>query len=69
MLFIFSLVLLLLNLLINYTNAGLKRDEKIDTNKLNWWKNAVIYQIYPRSFKDSEGDEIGDLKGIAFFLF
>ena len=31
---------------------------------LPWWKGAVIYQIYPRSFLDTNGDGIGDLKGI-----
>jgi alpha-glucosidase len=31
----------------------------------NWWKNAVIYEIYPRSFQDTNGDGIGDLKGIT----
>lgn len=31
----------------------------------DWWRGAVIYQIYPRSYQDSNGDGIGDLKGIT----
>ena len=35
------------------------------TKQTNWWKGAIIYQIYPRSFYDTNADGVGDLIGIT----
>ncbi len=45
-----------------------QRPEQLVQPDRDWWRGAVIYQIYPRSFQDSNGDGIGDLRGILMRL-
>lgn len=39
--------------------------EQKEAERNDWWKHAVVYQIYPKSFQDSNGDGMGDLRGIT----
>ncbi len=55
----------LLDALLELFNQDEDGEDALPSDERPWWKSAVVYQIYPRSFQDSDGDGIGDLRGIV----
>jgi oligo-1,6-glucosidase len=57
---------LLLLIAVSISSCNNPAEQTVDKNTAKkWWKEAVVYQLYPRSFQDSDGDGVGDIKGIT----
>src|SRR2546430_10990601 len=57
--------ILALLIILSFSAFGAAQTRAADPENHKWWQNAVFYEIYPRSFADSNNDGVGDLKGIS----
>ncbi len=62
---IFMSKLLSLFIVVLLFSCNTKNTDATSAIDQKWWKEAVVYQLYPRSFQDTDGDGVGDLKGIT----
>jgi alpha-glucosidase len=60
-----SLIVLIASLTLSLLASGQNAGKQVDAEGHEWWQHAVFYEIYPRSFADSNNDGIGDLNGIT----
>lgn len=55
---------ILICICVTVNGSVIKADENHEFPAENWWDHATLYQVYPKSFKDTDGNGVGDLKGI-----
>jgi alpha-glucosidase len=63
--FVWVAALLMCGCMVGLSASGQTSAHTVDAEGHQWWQHAVFYEIYPRSFADSNNDGVGDLKGIT----